>query len=306
MTGQSHSGCMARHPHHDLIDGYIAYLRARRCSPRTIDGYQRVLERAHDQLPYGLPTASVDELVGWLANPKWSPATQRVYTAAVHSFFVWCVDHQHLSFDPTERVPRPILPERLPRAAADDQVAYILTAAPQPLQTWAAVAALAGARASEVAALDPDRDIIDGHLRIFGKGSRERYVPLHADLARRLDGWHGPLSDVQGQRFATHCWRGFRRIGVETSMHRLRHWFATKLKESGVDILEIKELLGHQSVSTTEIYTRVHPEQLRWAVDQLPYSDGRVDARPGPRRTPTRRRSPTVAHGPGPGRRVYR
>ena len=266
------------HPHSDLIEEFLAYMKAERRSSRSIETYASILWRAHAELPQGLPTAQPRELLLWLAGGGWAARTQATYTAAIVTFFRWAVAEEHLNWDPTTRIPRPKLPHRVPRPATVEQVTTILTTAPQPVLLWSAFAAYSGARAIEIAHIDRRRDITHKTLRLQGKGGKERVVPLHPRLRAILGAWQGPVAEVGERQLSNHCWKAYRRIGVQTSIHRLRAYFATELLAAGVDSRIVQELLGHASLATTQIYTLVSPGQLSAAVARLPVVDGAVGA----------------------------
>lgn len=261
---------MSAHPHADLIDGYLAHLRAERRSRRSVETYASVLWRAHDALPYGLPLASTDELTAWLSHPTWSPATQSLYTTAIQTFFRWCVRRGHLDIDPSDDLPRPRLPHRTPRPATTEQVQTILATAPEPIRLWSAVAALAGARAIEISRLHTD-DITAQWTRLYGKGSRERLVPTHPRLWQLIDGRGGPVADCDERQLSRACWFAYRRhCGLETSIHRLRAWFATSTLQATGDLAAVQDLLGHANPATTRVYAAPSAEQMTRAVAALP------------------------------------
>jgi site-specific recombinase XerD len=275
MTGRAHHHRMP--PHGDLIHSFLAYMRAQRRTPATIRTYTSILWHAHRDLPQGLPLANERELVLWLAG-DWSARTQHLYTCAVAAFFDWCTTHGVIDFNPAVNLPRPRLPRLIPRPATPEQVATILTQAPQPVLLWSAIACYSGARAIEIAGIDRERDIADQSLRLRGKGGKERVVPLHPRLRAILGAWRGPVAEVGERRLSNQAWKSYRRIGVETSIHRLRAFFATELLKVGVDSRIVQELLGHASLATTQIYTLVSPGQMSAAVARLPGFDGGAGA----------------------------
>jgi integrase/recombinase XerD len=143
----------------------------------------------------------------------------------------------------------------------------------------------AGLRVSEATALDvDDLDLEDGTVRAFGKGAKERLVPIGRSARRALEGYlvrarpllAGPRSgpalflNAQGSRLTRQgCWKILRRharhagLEAEVSPHVLRHSFATHLLAGGADIRSVQELLGHASLATTQVYTRITPDRLR-------------------------------------------
>ena len=139
----------------------------------------------------------------------------------------------------------------------------------------------AGLRKTEARTLTWDR--VGDYLRVMGKGSKERAIPIHPALRRSLDNlerahasWlfpspraEGPISDTQVRLIIDEVAEA---SGVKVTPHVLRHTFATRLLEQGADLRQIQELLGHAELSTTAIYTRVTPARLGDAVSLLDFS----------------------------------
>lgn len=196
--------------------------------------------------------------------------------------------------DPTTKLRPPKLPSRLPKALSQDQVVRLLEAAgPEPddeaadrlrLRDRAIVELMysTGARVSEVVDLDLDEVSDDGLIRVRGKGSKERIVPVGSFAAKSLDAYlvrtrpelvklKGDsalfLNKLGGRLSRQSIWEIIQRAGsasgLEVSPHTLRHSFATHLIEGGADVRVVQELLGHASVSTTQIYTLITVDTLR-------------------------------------------
>ena len=188
------------------------------------------------------------------------------------------------------------IPAAAPRALDERaQLRYLraVQACPSPRdQALALVPFYAGARISEIVALDIDdvaRSARKGVLRILGKGERVRQVPIHPQLHAALNGWLAERADwpgandspalflnQRGQRLSV---RGAHDIitgigaaaGLEddTTVHTLRHTFATTLVRGGTDLVIVAELLGHARLETTRIYTRPSAEDRTRALDLL-------------------------------------
>jgi len=196
--------------------------------------------------------------------------------------------------DPTTKLRPPKLPSRLPKALSQDQVVRLLEAAgPEPddeaadrlrLRDRAIVELMysTGARVSEVVDLDLDEVSDDGLIRVRGKGSKERIVPVGSFAAKSLDAYlvrtrpelvklKGDsalfLNKLGGRLSRQSIWEIIQRAGsasgLEVSPHTLRHSFATHLIEGGADVRVVQELLGHASVSTTQIYPLITVDTLR-------------------------------------------
>jgi integrase/recombinase XerC/integrase/recombinase XerD len=208
--------------------------------------------------------------------------------AAIRTFYRQLLERGEIEANPADLVSSPKRETHLPTVLKPGELAELLDRIPAttPLdlrdRAMFELAYAAGLRAEEVVSLDTDSADPDAEeLRVEGKGARTRVVPagehawraLERYLARgrpALDGGDSPAlflsksgrrlstSDVR-RRFALQA----RRVGV--SPHTLRHSFATHLLEGGADLRTIQELLGHASISTTQIYTRVESRRLKQA-----------------------------------------
>ncbi|MEU4395667.1 site-specific tyrosine recombinase XerD [Kribbella sp. NPDC023855] len=215
---------------------------------------------------------------------------------AVRGFHKFLLREGLTAVDPATAVKPPTPPKRLPKALAVDEVTRILAAAAgadaEPAVLATRDAALleflygTGARISEAVGLDVDDiDLETGAVLLRGKGSKERVVPVGSyardalsaylvrgrpDLVQRGRGTHALFLNARGGRLSRQsAWTVLRRaatragIDKEISPHTLRHSFATHLLDGGADVRVVQELLGHASVTTTQIYTLVTVDKLR-------------------------------------------
>lgn len=265
------------------LDRYAAFLRGR--------GRRAPGEVAEDDV-----RAFVTALrSGADGAPLAASSTARV-VAAVHGWHRFCVLEAWADADPSAAVRPPAQPRRLPRAMSVDDVGRLLDAAgqgegPVPLRDRALLELLysTGARISEVVGLDvDDLDLDRDHAsaRLLGKGGKERVVPVGSfardaveaylvrarpALAAGGRGTPAVFLNTRGARLSRQtAWavlrQAARRAGLpadEISPHTLRHSFATHLLAGGADVRVVQELLGHASVTTTQIYTHVTPDSLR-------------------------------------------
>jgi integrase/recombinase XerD len=215
---------------------------------------------------------------------------------AVRGFHRFCLREGLAAVDPAAAVKPPVPPQRLPKALSVDEVTRILTAAAgaeaEPAVLATRDAALleflygTGARISEAVGLDVDDiDLDAGAVLLRGKGSKERVVPVGSyardalsayqvrgrpDLVSRGRGTHALFLNARGGRLSRQsAWTVLRRaaqragISKEISPHTLRHSYATHLLDGGADVRVVQELLGHASVTTTQVYTLVTVDKLR-------------------------------------------
>lgn len=212
---------------------------------------------------------------------------------AVRGFHRFLVLEGQVPLDPAAEVRPPTAPKRLPKAISLGEVERLLDAAalggtPSSVRDRALLEVLygSGARISEAVGLDVDDvDLAEGLARLRGKGSKERIVPLGSyavraveaylvrvrpDLATRGRGIPALFLNTRGGRLSRQsAWSvltvAAERAGLSASVspHTLRHSFATHLLEGGADVRVVQELLGHASVATTQIYTKVTADTLR-------------------------------------------
>jgi integrase/recombinase XerC/integrase/recombinase XerD len=210
---------------------------------------------------------------------------------AVRSFLDGLLRAGTIEANPGELLATPKREQRLPRALGRDQVADLLDRIPAqtPLEirdrAMFEVAYSCGLRAEEIVKLDRSSiDFENEQLRVLGKGSKERLAPIGEPAQRALRKYleaarHALAEDRAtdalflsrtGRRLSTsdvrrrlQKWVSQLAVAGRVSPHALRHSFATHLLEGGADLRSIQELLGHSSVSTTQVYTRVEPSRLR-------------------------------------------
>lgn len=219
-----------------------------------------------------------------------SAARTLVAVRGLHKFLALEGVTEH---NPAEDVAPPVPPSRLPKAIAPDEVVRLIDAAglgdgPIPLRDRALLEVLygTGARISEAVGLDiDDLDLASGAVRLLGKGGKERVVPIGTYATEAVQAWTvrgrpematkgkaGPalFLNQRGARLSRQsAWAvitaaaGRANLTGHVSPHTLRHSFATHLLEGGADVRVVQELLGHASVTTTQIYTMVTVQQLR-------------------------------------------
>jgi len=222
--------------------------------------------------------------------PLTASSTARMLSS-VRGFHRYLLDEDQVPADVAASTKPPKLGTRLPKAISIEQMAQVLDAArgdtPQALRDTALLELLyaTGARISEAVDLNVD-DVIDGDVvRLFGKGGKQRIVPLGSYARDAIDAYLVRARPVfsarglstpalflgsRGQRVSRqNAWLILRavaeraKLGIEISPHTFRHSFATHLLAGGADVRVVQELLGHSSVATTQIYTLVTADTLR-------------------------------------------
>ena len=292
------------------LETYLAHLDVERgLSANTLAAYRRDLSRYVNFLaargiasPAGVTERDVEDYVlavrtGADGHAALSASSAARGVAAIRGWHRFCVPEGLASQDPAREVHPPARPKRLPKALPVDEVRRLLEDGvpgdgPVPLRDRALLELLysTGARISEAVGLDlDDLDLTPegGAARLFGKGRKERIVPVGSyatqavqayvvrarpALAAAGRGTPALFLNVRGARLSRQSgWTVLRtaagRAGLanaaHVSPHTLRHSFATHLLAGGADIRVVQELLGHASVTTTQIYTMVTPDLLR-------------------------------------------
>ena len=286
------------------VGAFCTYLRdVRNLSPHTVRAYETDLQafvewcRREGVNPSRL---SHSEARAWLAELQaagYASTTQNRHLSAVRSLYKWLVSRGILEQDVVAAVASPKLSRRLPKTLSQRDVARLFEACGTDatgLRDRAMLELLyaSGARISELSALDLAHvDLRGREVRLYGKGSKERIVPLYPACCKAVERYEREarpslasasqrVTDAlflssRGNRMSAASLRdAFERLvdkaGLDPSItpHAMRHTFATQLLDGGADLRSVQELLGHESLSTTQIYTHVSVERLKAAALQ--------------------------------------
>lgn len=257
-----------------LLDSYYGWLRAANTSPNTIKLHSYHLRRfAHAS---GLAPFQVgyDDLIEHLTAPTWHAHTRRSVRTTLRSFYRWAYLTGRTDTDPTLTLPRVPVPPGVPRPANEVAVQQGLKAADDRVRLMVRLAAQIGLRCCEIAVVHTDDlryDLLGYSLEVHGKGGKTRIVPLNpvlADTIRTAEPGYLFPGRVDGHLSAAYVSKLISRaLPADTTAHPLRHRFASVAYEgSGRDIRAVQELLGHASVATTQIYTKVPDNAKRLGV----------------------------------------
>jgi integrase/recombinase XerC len=272
----------------------------RNASPRTLKAYRQALTafRVQNQKPW--KQCTTDDFRDYLfAIMKRGQARSyvRLQFSALRAFYKFLADRQKLRLDPLRQLQLPKLEKKLPLVLTRQQIDELLAAplrikkehaAPDwmPLRDVAVMELFysSGLRLSELAALDVDDvDLYTESVRVFGKGRKERVCPVGAPALEAIQKYRSAANVHSGALFinksrrrisSQSIWLILKRylrhtsIPISISPHKLRHSFATHMLDGGADLRSVQSLLGHASLSTTQIYTHVTVERLKKA-----YSD---------------------------------
>lgn len=286
----------------DLFKEYRISRHADGWRPRGIAAYVRQLELFAEWLGESPTLADItrERVVEYKDDigQRWEPPTISQALSAVRSFCRWTIDRGLRADDPTHKLRWPKRLESLPRALDSEEIAALWKAIQipeelledEPAYWWLRrnrraifLMLYAGLRISEVATLKwKDVDLKRRYLVVRqGKGGKDRTIPLHATLhAELLATKRQPPNDAVAGRpdgrpmsakSLAHIFeRWLPARGVFISAHVLRHTFATELLRSGADLRAIQELMGHESLETTQRYLKNDADRLRGSIDGLP------------------------------------
>jgi integrase/recombinase XerD len=281
------------------LEQFLDHLALERgLSPRTLEAYGRDVGRlvafleAQGRARVGEASAAdLREFVYQLKDQGLQATSIRRNLSAVRTYFAFLIAEGLVIADPSERLEPPKTRRRLPDVLSHAEMERLLVA-PDPVDPlyWRDKAMLefgyaSGVRVSELTALKiKDLELDEGFATVFGKGSRERLVPIGQgairairlylrDLRPTLERGKGKgavFLNARGQPLSRMgVWKILKghvlKAGIEkrVSPHTLRHTFATHLLDAGADLRAVQELLGHASVSTTQIYTHTSVERLK-------------------------------------------
>lgn len=292
---------------HELMEGYLAFESdVRRASPQTVRGYESDLRaflgwcEREGVGPLRITRRQMRQYLAYLTASSYADKTINRRTSSLRSFYAWIEREGKGTAEATASLRGRKLAKTLPKTMTDADVQKLMQTCDattvEGLRDLALLELLyaAGARISEVAALEPaDIDFAQGQVRLFGKRSKERIVPLYERVLAVLSDYlskarpqlvaakkggkparalfvstrgNDMSADALRRRFAEHK----RLAGLDSALspHAVRHTFATELLNGGADLKAVQELLGHESLATTQIYTHLSIERLKAATKQ--------------------------------------
>ena len=288
---------------HELLDAFIRFLHSeRRYSPNTVLAYENDLRQFFDVLSESKPSPDfknispqeIKQFLGGLLKYGLSKKSVGRKLAALRAFFTWLHKNNEIPTNPTLNIVAPKVEKHLPTFLSEEEIRTILDVKdhdPSSVRDKAILELFygTGIRLSELSALNlRDLDLYAGLIRVFGKGGKERLVPagrhlkqVMEDYFKQRDDFHPKSGETalflnqRGKRLSN---RGIqylveKRLRMfseknKLSPHVLRHSFATHLLDRGADLESVKELLGHASLSTTQVYTHVTIDRLKKVYEQ--------------------------------------
>lgn len=283
---------------------YRTYIKLeKRLSANTVEAYMRDLRQfAHfilrqwDVPPHKVERTMIERYIGWLFDRGREKTSQARNLSGIRSFFNFLLLDEKIESSPAEFIAAPKFGRHLPDVLTTDEIDRIIaavdTSTVKGLRDSAMLEVLysCGLRVSELTSLRmSDLFFGEGYIRVTGKGDKQRLVPISAAARDKIQRYleerpsiHAGaeivfLNNRDGQltrvMIFTILKQAAARAGItkHISPHTFRHSFATHLLEGGADIRQVQEMLGHESILTTEIYTHLDSKHLRQTVeDHLP------------------------------------
>ena len=281
--------------------GFKAYLRLEKSlSENSVEAYLRDLDKFTEFLsvqhlevtPAEVKRSHLEDFLVWIGKLGMTPASQARILSGIRNFYKYCLQEQIATSDPCELIEAPKLSKHLPDVLSFAEIETMSQAVdvstPEGTRNRAIIETLysCGLRVSELVTLKLSCLFFEaGYIRIIGKGDKERLVPIGREAVKYLNLYRnsvrvhlkitpGNEDFVFLNRYGRKLTRTMvyiiikdaaQRAGItkQISPHTLRHSFATHLVEGGADLRAVQEMLGHESITTTEIYTHLDREYLR-------------------------------------------
>jgi len=275
---------------YEVISQYLEYLELEKgLAVNTIDAYRRDLygfvQILNDDNINKITRTEINGYVRNLREKKLAPTSIIRKIASLRNFFKWTVSMDIIKNNPASTLEQPKVPQRLPKVISLKEVEEILHSNLNPLEhVIIELLYSCGLRVSELVNLKlNDIDTISKYVRCFGKGSKERIIPIGEQGIKILKEYlpqrelvlkqHNLTTKrlllnnegryINRQDIYTLIHNRGKLIHKNISPHTLRHSFATHLLENGADLRVVQELLGHSDVSTTQLYTHISKKRLK-------------------------------------------
>ncbi len=274
------------------IEDFLNYLKyERKLSNNTYESYRynliKILEYFHQEQ---LDNLNEDNIRDFLYHSKESSKTNAHYLTVLRCYYDFLLDQEKITVNPTLNIKMPKVEKKLPKFLTEEEVIKLLDISLQKPIDYRNKAMLellyaTGMRISELLNLTLENyNKKDCMIKVMGKGSKERYIPITDITIKYLDlyineyrnyilktktseylfvNYNGSKMSRQGFFKILNALCTKSGINKEISPHILRHSFATHLLNNGADLRVIQELLGHENISTTEIYSHISNEKIK-------------------------------------------
>lgn len=287
--------------------GFKAYLQLERSlSDHSVEAYLRDVDKLtgflqadkHMKTPAEVELKDLQHFVRWISELGMTAASQARIISGIRGFYKYCLMEEIVTVDPSALLEAPKLKRTLPDILSFEEIEKIIAQAdlskPEEVRNKAILETMysSGLRVSEVVNLKISGLYLDvGFIRVTGKGDKERLVPIGRDAVKHIKIYkdtvriHQPVQKgFTDTLFLNKLGRSLSRVmifyiikdlarkaGIQKNIspHTFRHSFATHLVEGGADLRAVQEMLGHESITTTEIYTHLDRDYLRATLNQF-------------------------------------
>lgn len=269
----------------DVLTAFATYQRSQRLAPTTIRNREWLLRGFTERAEIPLLQATLNDLREHLGRAGVEPGTARTERGALQAFYRFCVEDGYLTEDPSAKL-RPVrVPRAEPRPFAAWQIEAMLSSGARfRTRAMILIGYYQGFRVSQIARVRGDDIDREGMLiRTVAKGGKTRYLPLRPEIAAlsllmpRVDWWFpardGSDAPIKGASVTDLITAAKHRAGItdpHLTPHSLRHSFGSELADAGVDVRVIQELMLHEQLSSTQIYTNVSRQRKASGIALLP------------------------------------
>jgi len=266
---------------------------------RDIDKLTNYLESNEEALsPADISLQHLQSFIQCIGEMDMAPTSQARIISGIKSFFKYCLLEQICTVNPTTLLPSPKTRRKLPDVLSFEEIELLIShinlSKPEGGRNKAILETMysSGLRVTEAINLKISCLYLDvGFIRVVGKGDKERLIPIGSDAIKFIKIYkdtirihQAPAKNCEDILFLNNRGKGLSRVmifyiikdlilksGIKKSIspHSFRHSFATHLVEGGADLRAVQEMLGHESITTTEIYTHINREYLRDTLDRF-------------------------------------
>ena len=287
--------------------GFKAFLQLEKSlSEHSIEAYLRDIDKLTNYLetqgasisPSEVTLEHLQAFIRCIGDMEMAPTSQARILSGIKSFFKYCLLEQICTVNPTTLLPSPKTRRKLPDVLSFEEIeqliSYIDVSKPEGGRNRAILETMyrSGLRVTELIQLKISCLYLDlGYIRVIGKGNKERLIPVGGDAIKYIKIYKDSIrvhqtvaKNYEDILFLNNRGKGLSRVmifyiikdlllksGIKKSIspHSFRHSFATHLVEGGADLRAVQEMLGHESITTTEIYTHMNREFLRDTLDRF-------------------------------------
>ena len=287
--------------------GFKAFLQLEKSlSVHSVEAYLRDIDKfaqyVYDEVgaigPVEVTLKHLQSFIQTIGKLEMAPSSQARIISGIKSFFKYCLLEQIITVNPTTLLPTPMIQRKLPDVLSFEEIEQLINtidlSKPEGGRNKAILEVMysSGLRVTEAINLKISSLYLDvGFIRVIGKGDKERLVPIGSDAIKYIKLYketirvhQTPAKDCDDILFLNNRGKALSRVmifyiikdliqktGIQKTIspHSFRHSFATHLVEGGADLRAVQEMLGHESITTTEIYTHINREYLRDTLDRF-------------------------------------